>query len=197
MAAGVALGVGAVVDATCACAEVDVRQKESTRKAITGRRCTRAKRCIAIVYSGPRANRERSDSSGACQLPVRRLSRIYRNASYLLYIYFNRGSDVRPWRSPPARTGLPSRKLMTIQTRLVTALLLPLLCGPAALSQEPSTPPGSDKIYLDVVVTPKSGPPVSGLRQQDLTILDNKAPRPITSFRAMGAADVHVEVVVV
>jgi VWFA-related protein len=86
---------------------------------------------------------------------------------------------------------------MSIQTRIVTALLVPLLCGAAALSQEPSKPPGSDKIYLDVVVTAKSGPPVSGLRQQDFTILDNKAPRPITSFRAVGAADVPVEVVVV
>lgn len=76
---------------------------------------------------------------------------------------------------------------MPIQTRLVMALLVPLLCAAAALSQEESKPPGSDKIYLDVVVTPKSGPPVTGLQQQDFTILDNKAPRPIISFRAVSA----------
>ena len=69
-----ALAVGAVVDATCACAEVDVRQKESRRKAITGRRCARPKRCIAIVYSRTRAGRERSDSRGECQLPIPRQS---------------------------------------------------------------------------------------------------------------------------
>jgi VWFA-related protein len=86
---------------------------------------------------------------------------------------------------------------MCIQTRLVTALLVPLFCTAAALSQEESKPLGSDKIYLDVVVTPKSGPPVTGLRQQDFTILDNKIPRPITSFRALGANDVPVEIVVV
>ncbi len=86
---------------------------------------------------------------------------------------------------------------MSIQTRLGTVLLLPLLCAAAALSQEQSNPPGTDKIYLDVVVTPKSGPPVSGLQQQDFTILDNKVPRPITSFRALGGDEVPVEIVVV
>jgi len=38
------------------------------------------------------------------------------------------------------------------------------------------------RIYLDAVVTPKSGPPVSALQQQDFTILDNDVPQTITSF---------------
>jgi VWFA-related protein len=86
---------------------------------------------------------------------------------------------------------------MAIQTRLGTALLVALLCAAAVPSQEQSKPPGTDKIYLDVVVTPKSGPPVTGLQQQDFTILDNKVPRPITSFRAVGGNEVPVEIVVV
>jgi len=41
------------------------------------------------------------------------------------------------------------------------------------------------RISLDVVVTDKSGKPVSGLQQQDFTLLDDKQPKPITSFRAV------------
>jgi VWFA-related protein len=50
-----------------------------------------------------------------------------------------------------------------------------------------STPaPGTDhQIMLDVVVTDHSGKPVAGLQQQDFTVLDNKQPRTISSFRAV------------
>jgi VWFA-related protein len=52
---------------------------------------------------------------------------------------------------------------------------------------------------LDVVVTDKSGKPVSGLQQQDFTLLDNKHPQRILSFHAVegGAAtpDPPVEVI--
>ena len=41
------------------------------------------------------------------------------------------------------------------------------------------------KIDLDVVVTPKSGPPVSDLQPQDFTLFDNKTPHRITSFQAV------------
>jgi len=51
-------------------------------------------------------------------------------------------------------------------------------------------------MVLDVVVTPKSGPPASGLQQQDFTILDNKAPQAITSFAALGGPQAAIEVVV-
>jgi len=54
-----------------------------------------------------------------------------------------------------------------------------------------------DRIYLDVVVTRKSGPPVSGLEQQDFTLIDNKLPQTITSFRALGGTAGRVEVLVV
>jgi VWFA-related protein len=39
-------------------------------------------------------------------------------------------------------------------------------------------------ITLDVVVTDKSGKPVTGLQQQDFTLLDNKQPQKIVTFRA-------------
>jgi VWFA-related protein len=67
-----------------------------------------------------------------------------------------------------------------------------LLCASfvctAALYAQQNTEPGpahTSRIDLDVVVTAKSGPPVGDLQQQDFTLLDNKAPRHITSFQAV------------
>jgi VWFA-related protein len=53
------------------------------------------------------------------------------------------------------------------------------------------------RISLDVVVTDKSGKPVAGMQQQDFTVLDNKQPQTILSFRAMNgpAADPPVEII--
>jgi VWFA-related protein len=54
---------------------------------------------------------------------------------------------------------------------------------------------------LDVVVTDKPGKPVSGLQQQDFTLLDNKQPQKILSFQAVeggtAKADPPVEVILV
>jgi VWFA-related protein len=47
------------------------------------------------------------------------------------------------------------------------------------------TPAAPRSVRLDVVVTAKSAPPVTGLQQQDFTLLDNKSPEPITSFKAV------------
>ena len=59
-----------------------------------------------------------------------------------------------------------------------------------AWPQAPSVPGPNGavdrRIALDVVVTDKSGNPVSGLQQQDFTIVDNKLPQSIASFRAVG-----------
>jgi VWFA-related protein len=52
-------------------------------------------------------------------------------------------------------------------------------------------------ITLDVVVTPKSGPPVSGLPQQDFIILDNKGPQTIASFQAFREREAPIEVILV
>ena len=53
---------------------------------------------------------------------------------------------------------------------------------PPGLSHRPPPPPGG-KVKLDVVVTDKAGAPVSGLQQQDFTLLDGKKPQPILSFQ--------------
>ena len=61
-------------------------------------------------------------------------------------------------------------------------------------STAPATPPPqrSDPhpqvdrhVTLDVVVTDKAGHPIPGLQQSDFTLLDDKQPQPITSFRAV------------
>ena len=57
------------------------------------------------------------------------------------------------------------------------------------------------KMKIDVVVIDGAGQPVAGLTQQDFTLLDNKKPQPILSFRAVngvlgeGVADPPVEVI--
>ncbi len=79
---------------------------------------------------------------------------------------------------------------MAIRTRVAFFLFTPLLCTAVFFAQQnthPTSPPSSS-IDLDVVVTPKSGPAVAGLQQQDFTIFDNKAPQRITSFQAVAAA---------
>lgn len=88
---------------------------------------------------------------------------------------------------------------MFIPVRLGRFLLVPLLCSAAASAEQNSlsTQPADSKIYLDVVVTPKSGPPVTGLHQQDFTVLDNKAPVPLDSFRALSRNQAPIEVIVV
>jgi VWFA-related protein len=60
---------------------------------------------------------------------------------------------------------------------------------------------GRNRIQLDVVVTDAKGNPVSGLTQQDFTLLDDKHPEPIASFHAYDAAakkpDPSVQVILV
>lgn len=89
---------------------------------------------------------------------------------------------------------------MLIQARLAsgTLLLSFILCfSTSGLAQQtPQPPPASDgRIHLDVVVTPRSGPPVSGLEQKDFTVLDNKLPQAITSFQAFSGPAAPVEVI--
>ena len=71
--------------------------------------------------------------------------------------------------------------------------------SPATATQKanPSTQPVRGKMYLDVVVTQKSGPPVTGLQQQDFTLLDNKIPQTITSFEALGGSRAPMEIILV
>jgi VWFA-related protein len=78
--------------------------------------------------------------------------------------------------------------------------LLLLVLGAALLSgraQNPLSNSGSGRIFVDVVVTPKSGPPVSGLQQQDFTLLDNKTPQTLASFQAFDGGQAPIEIIVV
>jgi VWFA-related protein len=68
---------------------------------------------------------------------------------------------------------------------------------PTPPAQPDVTQPVSTRISLDVVVAPKNGKPVAGLKEQDFTILDNQVPQKITSFRALAVSDGELETIVV
>ncbi|MGB6429393.1 MAG: VWA domain-containing protein [Candidatus Acidiferrales bacterium] len=88
---------------------------------------------------------------------------------------------------------------MSIRARLGCALLASCFCAGMASGQQPGprAEAGAGTINLDVVVTPKSGPPVGDLQQSDFTLLDNKAPQTITSFKVVDAREAPIEVVIV
>jgi VWFA-related protein len=88
---------------------------------------------------------------------------------------------------------------MVNHARPASSLLLAALFCCAAASAQQNIPPAqaaNRTSYLDVVVTPKSVPPVV-LQQQDFTLVDNKTPRSITSFRAVSGREAPIEVIVV
>jgi VWFA-related protein len=79
-------------------------------------------------------------------------------------------------------------------TRLGLLLLTPIFVTGilSAQLQAPKAASAPHRIVLNVVVTPKSGKetaPVSGLQEGDFTLLDNKTPHPITSFRAVNGTE--------
>jgi VWFA-related protein len=81
--------------------------------------------------------------------------------------------------------------------RLLFVVALFLASAASAQQSGPPAQSGNSRIDLDVVVTRKSGPPVSDLKQQDFTILDNKVPQTITSFQAVDGGQAPIEVVIV
>jgi VWFA-related protein len=88
---------------------------------------------------------------------------------------------------------------MLNSSRLSYLILATLLSATVASEQQNPrpAPPTATQILLDVVVTPKSGPPVGDLTQQDFTLLDNKAPQTITSFKAVSGREAPIEIVMV
>lgn len=88
---------------------------------------------------------------------------------------------------------------MPIGRRLGLFIGASMLCVATLFAQQntPPTEASASSIHLDVVVTPKSGPPVADLQQQDFAIFDNKTRRQITSFRAVSGSQAPVHVVVV
>jgi VWFA-related protein len=89
--------------------------------------------------------------------------------------------------------------IINLNLRLGLFLLVPFLCTPQTLARQYQAPtfPGDGKVHLDVVVTPQSGAPVSGLQQQDFTILDNQVPQTILTFQAVRGREAAIEVVLV
>jgi VWFA-related protein len=87
---------------------------------------------------------------------------------------------------------------MCIASRLNLFLLVVLLFAPhiAARQIDSGAHPG-DRIYLDAVVSPRSGPPITNLQQQDFTIFDNSVPQTITSFEAVDSRQAHIAVIIV
>lgn len=91
---------------------------------------------------------------------------------------------------------------MTV-TKFARALFAVFFAAPflsyAQLPLPAIPPPGpsssSQQIHLDVVVNAKSGQPINYLGQQDFTILDNKSPRPVTSFKVVTAAEEPITVI--
>jgi VWFA-related protein len=84
--------------------------------------------------------------------------------------------------------------------RLILAIALSVTTVAAQQVAQPTPPPhppAANQILLDVVVTPKSGPPVADLQQQDFTLLDNKSPQPITSFKAVPGREAAADILIV
>ena len=86
---------------------------------------------------------------------------------------------------------------MSVYVRRCLLVVVALLLARAASGQQPGRPaqPDDNSIRLNVVVAHKSEPPVSGLQQQDFTILDNNRPQTITSFQAVDGRQSSIQVI--
>ncbi len=78
---------------------------------------------------------------------------------------------------------------------LFSVWLLPFPLTATAQPPKPVVPPASQSLRLDVVVDTRSGQPVPNLRQLDFTVLDNKTPQPIRSFRVVTPAQEPLRVI--
>lgn len=54
-----------------------------------------------------------------------------------------------------------------------------------ASAETEAAPLHESEVTLDVVVTDRAGKPVTGLQQQDFTVLDNKKPQAVVTFKAV------------
>ena len=99
----------------------------------------------------------------------------------------------------PVRTCWPVFAMAVLVPSCIVACVAarqPALAAAASAQQQsPPTQPAAGKIVLDVVVAAKSGEPVSGLQQQDFTLLDNKVPQSLASFQAVDGRQASIEVI--
>ena len=78
---------------------------------------------------------------------------------------------------------------------VAVAVFLPGIVAGAAQPPASAAHTASPSIRLNVIVAPKSGVPVTGLKKEDFTLLDNKSARPVTSFREVSAQQEPVKVI--
>jgi VWFA-related protein len=97
--------------------------------------------------------------------------------------------------------GQIEESMRNAQSTWFTALLLAQLLGLAgAFGQEipaPSASGSEGMIRMDVVVDPRKGPPVPGLKQQDFSLMVDKSPTEIRSFEAFDGQKEPITVVFV
>ena len=86
---------------------------------------------------------------------------------------------------------------MFIHTRicLFLVVLLPGMVTASAQQIPPTAEASFRSVRLNVVVAAKSGSPIIGLQRQDFTLMDNKSPQPIMSFKAVSAVQEPVQVI--
>jgi VWFA-related protein len=88
-----------------------------------------------------------------------------------------------------------ARFFCTLFTASICGLTMATAQQTLPSSALPAVPPAPHGIRLDVVVDTKSGQPVPSLRQQDFTLLDNKTPLSVRSFRVVTPAQEPVRVI--
>ena len=79
-----------------------------------------------------------------------------------------------------------------MSAKLAWVLLAIPYCGLSAAAQAPQPATAAETaipIQLDVVVTDKAGNPIAGLKQEDFTLLDNRQPVAMRSFKDHEAGD--------
>jgi VWFA-related protein len=95
------------------------------------------------------------------------------------------------------RGGQPEHPMSLRLRSLLLLVVLMAAATPARQKVPPPKVPDDGKMHIDVIVTPKSGIPVEGLRQQDFTLLDNKSAVPIAGFQVFTGRQAPLEIVVV
>ena len=103
-----------------------------------------------------------------------------------LFVCFSLSSLAQETSPPPAASGQPA----------APALTPPITLVPRSHEERESRYRAEHHILLNVLVTDASGKPVTGLKQENFTLLDDRQPQKVASFRAVkgstALAPVHV-----
>src|SRR5215472_5244340 len=61
--------------------------------------------------------------------------------------------------------------------------------APAPVTQPPTVKTSVEEVLLDIIVRDKKGKPITDLKAEELTVVDNGVPQNITSFRLVRGAE--------